>query len=77
MAKLVPKDINIAKSGSTPMYFNRKYCRGTMRNPPPTPRRPEAKPAQTPISINPKKYSIGNITIKILYDMLNITFASH
>ncbi len=67
MARLVPNDINIAKSGSTPMYFNKKYCRGTIKNPPPTPKSPDAKPAHIPISINPMRYSIGNITIKILY----------
>ena len=62
MAKLVPNDINMAKSGSTPMYFSRKYWRGTIRNPPPTPKRPDAKPAHIPIKINPMKYSAGNIT---------------
>ena len=67
IARLVPNDINIAKSGSTPMYLSKKYCRGTIKNPPPTPRSPEAKPAQIPIKIKPMKYSIGNITIKILY----------
>ena len=63
IAKLVPNEISIAKSGSTPMYFNRKYCRGTIKNPPPIPKRPEAKPAHMPISTNPMKYSIGNINI--------------
>ena len=62
MAKLVPNEINIAKSDSTPRYWSKKYCRGTIRNPPPTPRSPEAKPAQIPISIKPMKYSMGNIT---------------
>ncbi len=51
----------MAKSGDTPMYFKRKYCRVTIKNPPPTPKRPDAKPAQIPIKINPMKYSIGNI----------------
>ena len=54
IAKLVPKEINIAKSGFTPIYFNKKYCRGTIRNPPPTPKSPEAKPAHIPIKINDK-----------------------
>ena len=67
IAKLVPIDMSIARPGSTPMYFNRKYCKGTIRNPPPTPKSPDAKPAQIPIKIKPMKYSIGNITIKILY----------
>lgn len=62
IAKLVPNDINMAKSGSTPMYFNKKYCRGTIRNPPPIPKSPDAKPAHMPIKTNPIKYSIGNIT---------------
>ena len=62
MAKLVPKEMSIAKSGSTPMYFNKKYCRGTIKNPPPTPRSPDANPAHIPIKTNPMKYSIGNIT---------------
>ena len=61
MAKLVPNDIKIAKSGSTPMYFNKKYCKGTIKNPPPTPKSPDAKPAHMPINIKPMKYSIGNI----------------
>lgn len=63
MAKLVPKEINIAKSGSTPMYFSKKYCSGTIKNPPPTPKRPEANPAHMPIKTKPMKYSIGNINI--------------
>jgi len=63
MAKLVPNDINIAMFGSTPMYFNRKYWSGTIKNPPPTPRSPDAKPAHIPINISPMKYSIGNIII--------------
>ena len=67
IAKLVPIDMSIARPGSTPMYFNKKYCRGTIKNPPPTPKSPDAKPAKTPIKIKPKKYSIGNISIKILY----------
>ena len=62
MARLVPNEINIAKSGSTPMYFSKKYCRGTIKNPPPMPKRPDANPAQIPISISPMKYSIGNMT---------------
>lgn len=66
IAKLVPNDMSIAKSGFTPMYFNRKYCRGTIRNPPPTPRRPDAKPAHIPINIKPMKYSIGNMNITYL-----------
>ena len=67
IAKLVPNEINNAKSGSTPMYFNKKYCKGTIKNPPPTPKSPDAKPAHMPIKINPKKYSIGNMTIKIFH----------
>ena len=63
IAKLVANEISIAKSGSTPMYFNKKYCRGTIINPPPTPKRPDANPAQIPIKINPMKYSIGNMNI--------------
>lgn len=67
MAKLVPNEIKIAKSGDTPMYFKRKYCSGTIKNPPPTPKSPDAKPAHMPIKINPMKYSIGNIlSIKVL-----------
>ena len=65
MAKLVPNEINMAKSGSTPMYFSKKYCKGTIRNPPPTPKRPDAKPAHIPIMISPIKYSIGNIATLI------------
>ena len=41
--------------------FSKKYCRGTIRNPPPTPKSPDAKPAHMPIKIKPIKYSIGNI----------------
>jgi hypothetical protein len=67
IAKLVPNEINIARSEFTPMYLSKKYCRGTIKNPPPTPRSPDANPANTPIKIRPMKYSIGNITIKILY----------
>ena len=63
MARLVPIDMSIARLGSTPMYFNRKYCKGTIKNPPPTPKSPDAKPAQIPIKIKPMKYSIGNIII--------------
>ena len=62
IAKLVPKEMSIAKSGLTPMYFSRKYCKGTIRNPPPTPSSPDAKPAHIPININPMKYSMVNIT---------------
>lgn len=65
MARLVAKEISIARSGSTPMYFNRKYCKGTIMNPPPIPKRPDANPAQIPIKIKPKKYSIGNININL------------
>ena len=61
IARLVPNEISIAKSGFTPMYFNRKYCSGTIKNPPPTPKSPEAKPAHIPIKIKPTYYSIGNI----------------
>ena len=74
MAKLVPKEIKIARSGDTPMYFNRKYCKGTIKNPPPTPKRPDANPAHIPIKINPMKYSIGNIMIKICIVIIIITF---
>lgn len=63
IAKLVPNEIRIAKSEFTPMYCKRKYCRGTIRNPPPIPRSPDAKPANMPIIIKPMKYSIGNINI--------------
>ena len=63
IAKLVANEMSIAKSGSTPMYFNKKYCKGTIMNPPPTPKRPDANPAQIPIKINPMKYSTGNINI--------------
>ena len=64
MARLVPIDMSIARLGSTPMYFKRKYCKGTIKNPPPTPKSPDANPAQTPIKIKPMKYSTGNMTIK-------------
>lgn len=67
MAKLVPNEINMAKSGSTPIYLSKKYCRGTIKKPPPTPKSPDAKPAQMPIKIKPMKYSIGNISIKIFH----------
>ena len=67
IAKLVPNEINNAKSGSTPIYLSKKYCRGTIKNPPPTPRSPDAKPAHIPIKINPMKYSIGNINIYLNY----------
>ena len=72
MAKLVPKEIRIAKSGSTPMYLSKKYWRGTIKNPPPTPKSPDAKPAQIPIKIKAIKYSGGNINIIYLnYYYLN------
>ena len=67
IARLVASDINIAKSGSTPIYFNRKYWRGTIKNPPPTPKSPDAKPAQIPINANPMKYSIVNMLIYLKY----------
>ena len=54
IAKLVPREIRIAKSCEIPMYFSRKYCKGTIKKPPPTPKRPEANPAIIPIRINPK-----------------------
>ena len=53
MAKLVPKETIIANEGSTPTDVNKKNCKGTMRKPPPTPRRPEANPATIPIKIKP------------------------
>ena len=34
--------------------FKRKYWKGTIKNPPPTPKRPDAKPATIPIKIKPK-----------------------
>lgn len=50
------------------MYFNKKYCKGTIKNPPPTPKSPDANPAQIPIKIKPMKYSIGNIiSLKIFH----------
>lgn len=66
IAKLVPKEISIAKSEFTPICCNKKYWRGTIRNPPPTPNNPDAKPAQIPINISPMKYSTGNTNITYL-----------
>ena len=45
IAKLVPNEISIARSGATPIYFKRKYWKGTIKNPPPTPKSPDANPA--------------------------------
>ena len=55
IARLEPRDTIIAKSGFTPLDVSRKYCKGTMRNPPPTPRSPDAKPATIPIIASPIK----------------------
>jgi hypothetical protein len=57
-----PKDFMSCWRMYYTMYFNRKYCRGTIKNPPPMPKRPDANPAQIPIRISPMKYSIGNMT---------------
>jgi hypothetical protein len=43
----------MASEGSTPTDVNKKNCKGTIRNPPPTPSNPEANPAKIPIRINP------------------------
>jgi len=40
---------------STPIFCKRKNCKGTIINPPPTPNKPDARPAIIPIKINPMK----------------------
>ena len=64
IARLEPRDTIIAKSGFTPLDVSRKYCKGTMRKPPPTPRSPDAKPANIPIRASPMIKLIERIKMK-------------
>jgi hypothetical protein len=63
IAKLVPKETIKASPGSIPTEVNKKNCRGTIINPPPTPNKPDAKPAIIPIITNPMKYNMVKILL--------------
>ena len=71
IARLVPRDTNIAKPGSTPTCSKRKYCKGTIKNPPPTPKRPDANPATIPINAKPIKNSKVNKKNNIYIELLS------
>jgi hypothetical protein len=51
-AREVAKAILVARVGSIPWEVNAQICTGTMRKPPPMPKRPQEKPTTRPVASN-------------------------